>query len=474
MTRLKRAIRTAAVLTAIGGVSATWLYVREVAPRESLRRARLDAMRLFAFGRIDVLEGTLVTRGATMTFSRDESGRFRLSAPVAWPADDEAMGALLDRMAAIRADPVLTDAATAEDLARWGLAPPLARLHVRLRDGREHALLVGPVNPLVGKHPITDGAKKRVGLTNDTFFWAFDRPIDDFRSKQLVPFDPSDVGEIRIQPGTDASGLRLRRSAEGGRAEWAVWVAERWVPAAESRAHHLAVALTRRLEASGFLTDAYDPARPEDQRRWGLDDPIASVDLTDLSGAPCRLTFGRAPVTEGGDGPLVVHASKTRTVVEVDAWIEAELAPSPDAFVDRTLSRIQPAEVEAVEMQLGTEPPFRLARRGSRWVLSGREDLAVKSWRVDALLRAMTLLEGDATHLERASPRERAELLLEPPSRRIILLDESGGALADVRFGNRLDEAHLLAQREGDPRVLVVEEKKLVTLPARREDLLER
>lgn len=457
MTRLARSARTAAVVLVLGGGAGLGFYLTEVRPRQAIREAEIEAQRLFAFGRDDVLRARLFIRGSTVSFRRVAEDAFRLEAPVDWPADQEAVRALLDRTAAVRVVRPLADPATAEQLEAWGLDEPAARVEVELRGGRSRTFLIGAENPLVGGHPVTDGDRRRVGLTPGDIFWAFDRPPDAFRDPHPVPEDPARVTGLTLT--SSAAELRLRRAG----AAWRVLEDGAWSPASPARARRLLVAFTRRLEATRYVSDR---AGPEDRARLGLAPPRATARL-ELGDGAVELDFAWS---EGPDGTTVLaHRRGTPSVFEVDPTVLGELGFDADALRDRTLARFDPDRVARVELTLGTEEA-ELERTPAGWRdPTGRVE--VLDVRVDALVRRFAFLEGERTVTTEATPAERRAWLLEPPSRRLVFRDDAGVALADVVLGGRVDAEHLYAARTGSSEVLAVATAQLPRLPAALGDL---
>ncbi len=455
MTRLSRAIAGAATAFVVGAGAFLVLYVTELGPRDELALSRENDKRLFRFGRIHVLSGRLLTRGATVAFERDERGRFMLTEPVRWPADQDAVEDLLDQMAGLRLQTVLTESATPEERAGWGLDAPKARLDVALEDGRTLSMAVGAKNAIVNRYPVADRSRDggRVGLADPGFFSAFDRPANGFRDQRIVPLDPAAVRLVAIEG---------RFSLERGPSGWQVAApGADPQPADQELARLFVIAFTRRLEASRFVTDEY---QGEDAERFGLGEARVRVESEDQRVA---LQFGQF-VESGAEEPLwVVHREDTGTVAEVDGRIENELRMDPDRLVERLLSRFDPDDVRSVEIRLGVEPALTLVRTEKRW------PEGILPWRADALVNTFALLTAEATHAEQPTKSERREWLLDPPSRHFIFRGDDG-VLADVRIGNLADDQHVLAEAEGNPRVLRVAATKLITLPARTEELRRR
>lgn len=461
--RVGRAIRNAALLAAVGVTSAGVLYLRDIRPRDARRVEALEAKRLFRFGRDAVSSATLHTRGATVSFTR-EGSTFVLTEPVAWPAKMDAVTAFLDRVAAVALEPVLTEAATPTELSEWGLDRPLAVAHISLRGGERHTLHVAAKNPLVGKHPITDETKARVGLADPAFIWALDRPPEDFRENRLLAgVTPEDVTEIEVSPSR-RSEFRLRR----GDTAWTVEVEGKPVRGASaSRIRLFLTAFTKRVTITRFISD--DAAPPE------VEAAPSRLRLTLEDGSYRTLLFLRSRETSAADGAWEAHFEGTRTRVEVDPSVELELKKDPDFFLDRTLSRLRAKDVARMLIQLGTEVPRTVVRTATEpapaWAVEGDPSIALKSWRIDALIRRFSVMEAARIYEENPSPAQLREWLLDPPSRRFVFFDAEGTPLREVRVGHRFDESFLFVRSDRDPRVGLVPEAKLTVLPARFEEL---
>lgn len=466
LSRVGRAARNAAFLIGIGGLAAGGMYLRDIRPRETRKVEALEAKRLFHFGRDAVASATLHTRGATLSFERDGS-EFVVTAPVNWPARSDAAYALLDRVAGVSLDTVLTESASTDELSKWGLDRPIAVARLTLDNGEERVLRVGPKNPLVDKYPVTDGAGARVGLADPAFIWALDRPPEDFRANHLLPnAQPKDVTTVEVRSGA-GGGFRLVRGPKA----WTVAIDGEETPprmAAASRVRLFLVAFTKRVEILRFVSDDADPPAP--------DAVIAHFRFTLEDGSRHGVGILRSTETSAEDGAWQAHLDGTRTRVEIDPSAELELRKGPSYFFERTLSRLDPAAVTRVEIQLGRKPPQTLVRTALEpapaWALRGAPETQLKSWRIDALIRLFAVFEAQSIHEETPSRSQLREWLIEPPSRRFVFFDAADAVLAEVRIGHRFDETHLFARSDRSPRVGLVPEEKLSVLPGSFDELV--
>lgn len=466
LTRVQRSLLFAAVLFGGGGAAAIYTLETKVKTADQRFKEERDALRYFHFGRVHVKSGGLTTATATFTFARDDVYGWTITAPVEWPADGKAIEAVLDRMAAIMADPTVTEDATPEDLARTGLDDPLATIEVRLEDGVEHTLFVGPKNKMVDKFPVTDEAKKKIGLSDSQFMWALDRDLFEYRDKRIFPFDPRDVTGLEIRKA-DAVQVALTKGADG----WMVGGAgvDDQIRGDDAAIAFLLTALTKRGKVERFVDDAADAAA---LAKVGLDRPARTVTLRTKGGATRTARFTEVLETSADEGTTYGFVEGGATIAAMRAGFGEALTSPAASYRDRTLSRFSPAAVRRVRIELAGEPPAELTKIEDGWKMTAPESAAVKVWRVDAVVRPLVALRVAEWKTEAASKAQLREWLLEPWSRRVVVYGEGDEVLVDVRFGNLADDAHIFAALAGEPRVGLVEVKRLAALPTKVEDLL--
>lgn len=462
MSRVQRAARNAVILLVLGGGAAGYFFFREIQPRDAKREEALEAKRLFSCGRNDVMQAKLHSRGATIAFGRGAEGSFTLTSTlpsgkvVRWPADPDAVNALLDRMCALTVDKELTDDATDKELVDWGLSPARTQLDLELRDGAQLSLAIGHKNGLVDRYPVADGRLRRVGLSEPSFFWAFDRSLDDFRDRRLLPFRPKHItGVIAEKAGKQ---FRLARGEDG----WSVQWLDEQRAATSARVELFLAAFTKRIRIERFLL-----ARPESP-------PVASYTFRLRDEGTVRLDLRRADDTAARDTWTATRDDSES--FEIDGSIQLEIERGPKHFLDHTVTRFDGESVAQVVVQLGREAPVRFLRTvvpEPGWLVDGQPDRSVKSWKLDALVQRFSYFEGSSVHARSPSPAQLEEWLLEPPSRRFRFETGGGELLAEVRIGNRFDEARLFVTSSRAPRVLLAPQAKLSVMPDRIADLFD-
>lgn len=466
LNRVQKNLAVAVVLLGLGGGAAVYTIKTKVRTPDERFKDSQDAKRYYHFGRAHVKTGRLYSKSATFAFAR-EGTSWVITEPVRWPADTEAIEAMLDRMAGLVVDPLLTEAATDVELKNAGLIRPRTRLDVELVDGIKHSLLVGAKNKMVEKYPVTTLAKKKIGLSETAFHWSMARGFNEFRDLRLFPLDAKDVVSVRMLEGEE---LHVGLTQKDG-----IWMVEGESLEAPTAADRgtvsiLLVGLTKRLKVERFLDDKFDPKSPK-AAGHGLDKPSLRVVIKARDGRTYAASLAPYSETGAADATMVAHLEGSSTLVLLRAGTDQPLQPSAGYYRDRTLSRFSSAAVRKLRVEIAREKPVTFTKKDNAWIIPGAETTAAKVWKVDAIVRPFVSLKAVAWKTDNATKQERMEWLLEPWSRRVIVYGDNDVVLADIRIGNLADDDHLFAQAAGDPRVAIIPAKKLRAFPVHMQDL---
>lgn len=469
LTRVQRSLLFAVVLLGGGGAAAVYTLKTKVKTPDERFREERDALRLFHFGRAHVKQGRLTSRTATLAFARSEDFGWVLTEPVGWPADDKAIDAMLDRMAGIIGDPTITEDATPEDLARTGLDAPETRLEVALEGGEQRTLLVGAKNKMVNKFPVTDGAKQKIALSEAQFVWSMDRGLFEFRDKRIFPIPPGAVTRVELSQKGAPAPIEMVRADELWRLRGPGVEGE--IQGDAATIDFLLTALTKRMKVERFVDDTFDPtSSPE---RYGLDAPDYVVTLETKGGLTRTVRLSRYRETGADEGTAYAFVEGTTSAVAMRKGVVEALEPAAGHYRDRSLSRFSLVAVKKLQIEIAREPKIELSRTDDDgWKMTAPKAAATKVWRVDAIVRPLAHLRVERWKTEAATKAQKLEWLLEPWSRRIVVLGEGDAVLADVRFGNLADDEHIFAMVAGDDRVGLVPVDRLRALPSGIADLV--
>lgn len=458
MNRVQKNLLLAVGFLAVGGGAGLYTLLEKVKTPEERMTDEANAQRFFRFGRVDVVSGELYARAATVSFARDGAG-WRLTRPVEWPADQESIDVMLDRMTSLRIDPVITEEAGPEDLRTSGLDRPPVRVSVQLRDGSKKTLSLGRLNTLSGKYPATDQDQKRIGLTRDDGYWAFNRGDFELRQKRLVPIANSAITKVQLEGATRLDLSRLEPGWQLGEELADPGLTDLFL-----------TQLTVHLKAERFLTDRYDP---REAARYGLDHPLAK--LTVVAGERrFELHFANFQETGAPEGTLVAWPVGSKTVAAVPNGLREALNQTPETLRDRLLARYDPANAARVELQIGAAAPFAALRLpDGRWVIDEPARRPTKTFVINALVNGYSGVRATGVVSAEATPKELERWKLEPWAWRVVVKDQAGLVLADVRLGDYLGDTELYAKGAEGRRVYRVSDAKAKIIPATVDALAE-
>jgi hypothetical protein len=248
--------RNLIILTVVvAALGAFIFFVEQHQPTTAERLERVD--RVFA----DVEQEAIVTievRSEGGSVELQKTGdRWSLVEPLDYPADPAAVRSLLQSIAALESDRVLS--LDEVDPADYGLDAP--QLGVALVDeaGTRFELAVGAETPLGSKRAVRRGQNDEILLCPDGFTSSIDREVDEWRSRDVVDVRETDLALIEIQTSSD-----LVR---------AVRVGDRWdleepvADLADAEQMRSLVSELNALRISEFLEDGEDGSAP-DPETW--------------------------------------------------------------------------------------------------------------------------------------------------------------------------------------------------------------
>ncbi len=231
--------------------------------------------------------------GAKVSLER-KSGKWAITAPAAYPADQDALSSIVSSLAPANADSVIE--AKPGDVGKYGLTNPTLIVTVHEKGGRTEQLLIGddvPANSLVY---VRVGGNPKVYAAASSLKTSFDKGVNDLRDKRLLTFDQNQLTRIDL-----AAGKTNIEFGKNGQNEWAI------VQPQPYRADNFQVEeLLRRFTEAKM--DLAAPAADQEKAKKGYatGKPVAVAKLTDSSGAQTLDVrksgddyFGKSSVVDG-------------------------------------------------------------------------------------------------------------------------------------------------------------------------------
>ncbi|MGZ5468299.1 MAG: DUF4340 domain-containing protein, partial [Candidatus Aminicenantales bacterium] len=144
----------------------------------------------------DVRKVSLVRNGQPLTFERDEAGPWRLTSPIQASADEYEVDGFVSALTSLRIERVVEKAA--KDPAAYEIPKTEVSLWVKGKDAPVR-LLVGMENPLDKSLFAKREDDPRIVLLSSSLKTTLDKPVFDFRQKDVFKFTAADVKGIRVK-----------------------------------------------------------------------------------------------------------------------------------------------------------------------------------------------------------------------------------------------------------------------------------
>jgi hypothetical protein len=376
-------------------------------------------------------------------------GAWRITRPVALPADSDTVAEFLDKLAGQRVRDFVAEAPASR--RPYGLERPVrVTVHTgRDKDRVSRTLLLGRV----------DADKKGVYAM---------RP--DEPGVLLVPEEvwkqvPKNVGVLRTKVRVDVERDKVARieveSAKGQvvvareKDEWKI-VAPELLPADQLEVSTL-LGKVRELRAQAFLSD--DAAGIAKY----LPKPDVRVALIEQGGARTTLLLAPSRETRGGAPSAYAAVAGKGPVTLVDGKALGDLARSATDLRDRRLlATLEPRDVKRVRVQAGGQAAVLERRGDTEWRMLEPTKGDASGTKVDDLLYALRGLRWR----EIVAPQgaEPARWGLDAPTLEVALFRGDGGEIATVQVGKREGELAYVRTKAG-PAIYSVDERTLGPTP---------
>jgi len=220
----------------------------------------------------DITKVSLKKKGGDETVvEKNSAGKWQLTAPKQYLADQDAATQLATAAATINSDHVVEDKAS--DLTGYGLHSPTLEVNITTKSGQTKKLLFGDDTPTnSGSYAMLQGDPRIFTVPSYTKT-GLDRSINDLRDKRLVTFDQDKLSRVEL--------IAKKQDIEFGRDkdQWQI------VKPKPLRADGLQVEeFIRKLkDAKIDLTVSAEDAKKA-AAAFGSGTPLATVKITDPSG----------------------------------------------------------------------------------------------------------------------------------------------------------------------------------------------
>jgi len=408
---------------------------------------------ILAFDRKDVTGLDVVTRDDALALETADGG-WRLTRPVALPADGDTVGDFLEKLGAAKVKEFVSEAPPS--LEPYGLERPLrVTVHTgKDKDRATRGLLVGKVDATKqGVYALRAGESSVLLLPEDVWT-SLPKNVAAVRSKIVVEFDRDKLTRLDIE--SPRGPVTLVREND----KWRI-TAPQTLPADQVEVGSV-LSKVRGLRAQGFLSeDASGIAR-------FLARPEVKVTLTDAAGGK-TLILAPSPERRGGQAMAYAAVAGRGPVTLVDGKALGEVGRSVMDLRDHTvLSGLEPKDVKRVQVTVGSQR-LVLERSGdSDWRAIEPAKGVARSGKVDDLLYGLRGLQWK--DLVAPGGEEPAKYGLDTPSLQVALFRADATEIGAVLFGKQ-DADRLYLKTRNAPAIYAADPKQVDGLPKSVDDL---
>jgi hypothetical protein len=443
-----------------------WVYARETGkpavvalPDGVLREATKPVSdfrdrTILSVDRKEVSGFDVTAEGQTM--SVDHAGdAWRITKPVALPADTEAIGDMFEKLTSAKVKEFAADAPASP--ATYGLDRPLRlTIHTgRDKDRASRTLLVGRTDAAKkGVYAMREGEPSVLLLPEDVSK-AIPRTVAALRDKQVVAVDRDKV--TRIEVDSPKGAVTLAKDKD----RWTI-TAPQSLPADQVEAGALLTRL-RDLRAQGFLSDDAS-AVPR-----VLSKPTIKVTITEPNKPPTTLLLAPSVEKRGGAPSAYAAVAGRGPVALVDGKALENFGRSADDLRDHALfAGLEPKDIKRLRVNAGGKTAV-LERSGETdWKLLEPTKGAAKSPRVDDLIYGVRALRWK--QIVAPGGEDPAKYGLDAPTMEVVLLKADGGELARLVVGRREGDRAYVRTGAG-PAIYAVDPGTLGPAPKVPDDL---
>jgi hypothetical protein len=273
------------------------------------------------------------TAAGDITTLKKDGTAWKITQPSEMAASESEVAALTSALGQVEVVRIVDENPT--NLNDYGLANPRVEIDFKAAGDTDYRkLLVGEKTPTGGDLFAKRNGDKQVFLipvANDT---SFNRTTFDFRDKTLLKFERDKVDALDITAG----GKTMAIAKNGG--EWKMSK-----PVQTSADFGSVEGLVGRLQTVQMKSIAADNATPADLKKYGLDKPEATVNLS-LGSARATLLFGG----KAADTTVYARDASKPSVVTVESALLDDMKKSADDYRRKDVFQFRPFNATHIEI----------------------------------------------------------------------------------------------------------------------------
>ena len=463
-------LKTNLVISVLFVVLLGFVYFYEIKGGEERRSEAEKSKKLLDFSDHEARRLT-IERGDTTIVLEKTQDTWKLTAPVATDAEDDAVDRYLRNLNESEVERVVEDsgdvASDATLLERYGLDAPRLSVFLELVEETKDTVRFGSDSPTE-----RFAYAQRSGRDPSVFTvraWRFDnlaKGVFDLRDKRVLPFDRQEVREIRLVRPAEEDPIVITRNE--GEAGWRLMS-----PVASPANQQEVDELLQKLEDGEAMEFASESPTSAELSGFGLVDGTRSTVSLLIGSDRAEKQFQIG--SEGGEegGSYARDASRPQVFV-VDSTLVGETRKSLFTLRDKQICQIDDRELVAnLILERDGENLFEAERDSTNsWMITSPERRKAKSWKLNGMLTDLDGLQTTEFVADAAetSQLDLAQYGLDQPSLRILFHEGDGAGSVDIRFVH-VAGASAYVYRLGVPTIYKVSAEALENLELQFDDV---
>lgn len=287
--------------------------------------------------------------GQELALSKNNSGKWQITAPQTLPADRDAVSSFLSSLSPLNSDRLLEGKAT--DLHAYGLAEPAAEISLTEKNNKSEDLLLGDDTPTSSGAYAAVKGDPRVFVIASYNKTSLDKSENDLRDKRLLTFDSEKLSRVELTAKKET--IEFGRNKD----QWQI------LKPKPMRANQSAVEdLVRSLGDAKMELSATDDEK-KDLTAFNSGKPVATGKITDVAGTQ------ELQVRKDKDD-YYAKSSGVAGAYKVLSSVGTSVDKSLDDFRNKKLFDFGFVDPEKIEIHDGAKS-YSLARSGSDWWSNG-------------------------------------------------------------------------------------------------------
>jgi len=420
---------TIALVVVLAGLGAYIYFVTWKTPEGD---ASKKTDKVFTGLQADKIEEIRITSaGGDATTVKKDNGAWQVVQPVAAKADESEVSSITSALATTDVVRVIDE--NPSNLNDYGLSNPRIEVDFKAAGDKDYRkLFIGEKSPTGADLFAKRNDEKKVFLIPAFQETTFNKDTFALRDKVVLKFDREKVDGVEV----DTAGKSLVMAKDG--AEWKI------KKPLETRADYGSVeGLIGRVQTVQMKSIAADQASPADLKKYGLEKPEATVNISAGSARATLLVGGKAT-----DTTVYARDASKPAVVTVESALMDDLKKSADDYRRKDLFEFRAYNATRVELTRGGDTVVfeRVKGQGDnaqdKWHRVSPNPADVDRDKVDAMLAKLANMR--ASSFVEASTKTAAK-----PELEVHVTFEDGKKEERVTFVK--DGADVLVLRPGEP-----------------------